>query len=70
MKDYDGLAIEEFDGRNRIFISDRLDFNGAISTLAHELAHVLVDMNNTHDDLFRMMYQAMLGIVRQISREV
>lgn len=62
----DGLALWYRDGRRFIYISNKLDFASSLDTLAHECSHQIIDMDDTHDELFRIMYNAMKQVIQRL----
>ncbi|MGB9591533.1 MAG: hypothetical protein ACPL1K_03340 [Candidatus Kryptoniota bacterium] len=55
LKDLLAYVYEDSQGKFNIVIAKNETFQNAIDDLAHELAHVLVDMSNAHGPLFTTM---------------
>jgi len=63
IEDAHGYAFLHEDGRQVVKINRDLDWSTAIETLAHELAHLLVDMDDEHNRLFHVMNEAMIEVI-------
>lgn len=64
-------ASVTWDGTHfRIYLSDVTDFDNCLLDLAHECAHILVDMENEHNIYFRLAENFMIYLLRQIIEEV
>lgn len=63
------LAYEDDNGFH-IVISKKEGFYAAVDDLAHELAHILVDMSNDHGELFKRMEQALMDVLRILLKKI
>jgi len=61
-----GMAKITEDGSRVVYISSEIGFTDALHTLAHECAHLLVDMDNTHNEVFSIMCTAMEKVIRML----
>ena len=69
LKGYLALVYEDNDGYH-IVISRKEPFHAAVEDLAHELAHILVDMSNSHGEIFTSMEKAMINILRLLLKDI
>jgi len=63
LRDAQGMVRVTETGKKYIYLSSDLNYTDAIYTLAHECAHLLVDLSNSHNALFNIMNSAMLQVL-------
>ncbi len=61
-----GMVKTTNKGKKVVFLSSEMNFTDTIHTLAHECAHILVDMDNRHNEVFNIMQAAMEKIIRML----
>lgn len=65
---YGAVTVRE-DGKKVVLLSSQLNFTDTLHTLAHECAHILVDLNNQHNEFFNIMLTAMEKVIKLIYYE-
>ncbi len=63
-------VYEDSDGYYHITISINESYDEALDDLAHECAHILVEMDNTHGPNFQTMESAMRRIIRRLADQI
>lgn len=69
-QDICGQVYETKKGYYVIEIKKTSTFQEAIDTLAHELAHILVDMNGKHGAVFGILNEAMRNVILMLTGEI
>ena len=70
LRDVYGRVYETQSGNYIIEIKNTCTFQEAIDTLAHELAHIIVDMKGDHGAVFGILCEAMRNVILILTGEV